>query len=123
MRRRMRGSFPGVGDLPANAARVRADIVKPADHYRGSRAGRRNVDPADMTALSGHRFWPGVVAAAEAHAFTSVALVDHRQITDAYLLAFAGHHDGRLATLDEGLVELIPDRKERARRIALVRGP
>jgi predicted nucleic acid-binding protein len=41
-------------------------------------------------------------------------IVGHQQITDAYLLALAIHHRGRLATMDENIgllgaaVELIP---------------
>lgn len=33
----------------------------------------------------------------------------HRQVTDAYLASLAGHHGGRLATLDEGLAAELPD--------------
>ncbi len=32
--------------------------------------------------------------------------IGHRQVTDAYLVALARHHHGRLATLDKGLAAL-----------------
>ena len=33
-------------------------------------------------------------------------VIGHRQVTDAYLVALARHHHGRLATLDKGLATL-----------------
>ena len=34
------------------------------------------------------------------------SLMWHRQVTDAYLVALARHHGGRVATLDKGLAAL-----------------
>jgi toxin-antitoxin system PIN domain toxin len=75
-----------------------------------------------ITELSGHRFWRDEISPLEAAVFGSIALVGHRQVTDAYLLALAQHHDGRLATLDAGIAELIPMHKNRSRHVTLVRG-
>ena len=33
-------------------------------------------------------------------------VIGHRQVTDAYLVALARHHGGRVATLDKGLAAL-----------------
>src|SRR5256885_10671251 len=47
---------------------------------------------------------------------TSLALVGHRQVTDAYLLALAQRHKAKLATFDIGVIELIKAHKERSRQ-------
>jgi uncharacterized protein len=73
-----------------------------------------------ITALPGHRFWRDEVTPMEAAVFSSIALVGHRQVTDAYLLALAQHHDGKLATFDAGIAELIPVHKDRARHVTFV---
>ncbi len=65
--------------------------------------------------LPGHRFWPDEITVASAGPFASLAFVGHRQTTDAYLLALAQQHGGKLATLDKGVAELIAERGERPR--------
>lgn len=54
----------------------------------------------------GHRFWPADLPIAEAVSGMMTRLTGHQQITDAYLVALAVHHRGRMATLDRGMVEL-----------------
>jgi toxin-antitoxin system PIN domain toxin len=73
-----------------------------------------------IVAIAGHRFWVDDVAPAEAKIFTSAALVGHRQVTDAYLVALVQHHKGRLATFDRGVAELIQVHKERSQYVTLV---
>ena len=73
-----------------------------------------------IVAISGHRFWSDDVAPAEAKIFTSAALVGHRQVTDAYLVALVQHHKGKLATFDRGVGELIQVHKDRSQYITLV---
>ncbi|HET6654911.1 MAG TPA: TA system VapC family ribonuclease toxin [Gammaproteobacteria bacterium] len=73
-----------------------------------------------LVALPEHRFWPNDIAVAGRGPFASLAFVGHRQATDAYLLALAQHHEGKLATLDRGIVELIAERDQRARWVDLV---
>lgn len=64
--------------------------------------------------LPGHCFWPDSISMADAFAMVGKRILGHQQITDAYLLALAIHHGGRLATMDESSgalgadVELIP---------------
>ncbi|MEZ5320854.1 MAG: TA system VapC family ribonuclease toxin [Microthrixaceae bacterium] len=56
-----------------------------------------------------HRFWTDDLAYDAAHLG---GVIGHRQVTDAYLVALARHHDGRVATLDKGLAALHGDRVE-----------
>lgn len=67
-----------------------------------------------ITALPGHVFWPDEITPSEAAVFNSTALVGHRQLTDAYLVALAQHHHGTLATIDGGPEQLIVGQKERS---------
>jgi uncharacterized protein len=73
-----------------------------------------------IVALAGHRFWADDIAPTEAKTFTSAALVGHRQVTDAYLVALVQHRKGKLATFDRGVPELLQIHKERAQYITLV---
>jgi len=68
----------------------------------------------------GHRFWAGGLAVGSVGPLASLVLVGHRQITDAYLLSLTQHNEGKLATLDNGVPELIPERAERERRVELI---
>jgi toxin-antitoxin system PIN domain toxin len=56
-----------------------------------------------MRARPWHHFWPDAIPYEPGHL---VGVIGHRQITDAYLVALARHHGGRLATLDRGLAVL-----------------
>jgi toxin-antitoxin system PIN domain toxin len=73
-----------------------------------------------IVGLPGHRFWSDEITPTKAATFDSLALVGHRQVTDAYLLALAQHHKGKLATLDGGVVELIKEHAERSRHVVVV---
>jgi uncharacterized protein len=59
-----------------------------------------------IQALPRHEFWPDDLA------FTPeviVAVVGHRQVTDAYLCHLARHQNGKVATFDRGLAAVHPD--------------
>jgi uncharacterized protein len=75
---------------------------------------------ARIVALRGHRFWADGPEPAVATVFKSLALVGHRQVTDAYLLALALHHRGKLATFDSGLSGLLASAKDRARHVCVI---
>lgn len=47
-----------------------------------------------------HQFWPDAIPFEAAHLG---GVIGHRQVTDAYLVALARHHGGRVATFDKGL--------------------
>lgn len=73
-----------------------------------------------MTALPNHHFWPDDLPGHAALTPRSLAMVGHRQVNDAYLLALASKHDGKLATFDRGIADLEPDEERRERHIALL---
>lgn len=54
-------------------------------------------------AASNHEFWGCEVSLADSEHIDESALLGHRQVTDAYLLALAVHHDARLITLDRAV--------------------
>jgi len=70
---------------------------------------------AQMTALSGHQFWPDDLPLGGLASFSRASLVGHRQVTDAYLLEIARHRHGVLATLDGGMSELLAKNELRTR--------
>jgi uncharacterized protein len=72
-----------------------------------------------MTTLPGHVFWADTLEVHGLAAFDSNAFVGNRQVTDAYLIELAKHHKGKIATLDAGIADLLPQ-IERARYVAYI---
>ncbi len=71
------------------------------------------VSPATAVALvgemrrqAGHAFWPADVSLSDLDPADVAAVVGHRQVTDAYLLALARRRDGVLVTFDDGVRSL-----------------
>lgn len=62
-----------------------------------------------ITALSHHRFWPDDTSIVRSELVARQKLVGYRQVSDAHLLAVALRHQGRLATFDAGIRQLVPD--------------
>ena len=62
-----------------------------------------------IVARPGHRFWMDDIAIASAEEVEPSRLVGYRQVTDAHLLALAIRRNGRLATFDAGIHELVPE--------------
>lgn len=60
----------------------------------------------NITKVSGHRYLDKAVAVDQIDELYNLAVLGHRQVTDAYLLGLARHHKGRLATFDRGIKEL-----------------
>lgn len=50
-----------------------------------------------------HSFWPDDASLLDPDVVDRSALLTHRQVTDAYLLALAVRHGGRLVTFDTGI--------------------
>ena len=50
-----------------------------------------------------HEFWPCEISLLDSEVVDARRLHGPRQVTDAYLLALAVAHDGRLVTFDQGL--------------------
>lgn len=51
-----------------------------------------------LCAVQGHRFWPDAISLRDM--LRPGALINHRQVTDVFLLGLAVHAGGRLATFD-----------------------
>ena len=57
----------------------------------------------EAVAASEHEFWPDDVSLLAPGVLDWNRILGPRQVTDAYLLALAVRHGGRLVTLDEGI--------------------
>ena len=55
---------------------------------------------SEAAAGAAHQFWPDDVNLLQAGALDWQRVLGHRQVTDAYLLALAVRHGGRLVTFD-----------------------
>lgn len=57
-----------------------------------------------FAALASHEFWPDDLTLFDSRRVRTDRLLNSAQVTDSYLLALAGAHGGKLATLDQNLV-------------------
>jgi len=55
-----------------------------------------------------HKFWADDLSAAEVLQILGTQINGHQQVTDAYLVALAIHHGGKLATLDASVAQWAP---------------
>jgi uncharacterized protein len=67
-----------------------------------------------------HQFWPVEIGYPQALDILGIPLVGHGQVTDAYRLALAIHHHGKLATFDRALLALLPTKHPHGRAIEVV---
>lgn len=65
-----------------------------------------------MRALPGHDFWHDDVSPLDDDVAPFRRAVGYRQITDAHLLTLAARRNGRLATFDRGIEELVERHRE-----------
>ena len=62
------------------------------------------IDLLDQACAEPHHvFWPCDVTLLDASAIDRTRLHGPRQVTDAYLLALATHHEGRFVTFDQSI--------------------
>ncbi|MFY9824806.1 MAG: TA system VapC family ribonuclease toxin [Thermoanaerobaculia bacterium] len=61
-----------------------------------------------ILALPHHVFFSDDISLVRSQFVDPEKLSGHRQVTDAHLLGIALRHDGRLATLDRGVFDLVP---------------
>jgi uncharacterized protein len=73
----------------------------------------------EATELQFHEFWPDGISVLDAGRFEQGRWLTSRQITDAYLLALAVHHDGVFVTLDRGVDRNLVRRAE-PRHLAVI---
>lgn len=75
---------------------------------------------AEFAQMPGHRYLSDLPPVTTAALFSGRQLLGHGQVTDLYLLSLAMHHSCRLATMDEGIAQLLPVDEERKRWVELV---
>jgi predicted nucleic acid-binding protein len=68
-----------------------------------------------------HVFFPDDISLVESRVIELRKLTGYRQVTDAHLLGIALRHDARLATLDGGLLDLVPTGYLAERVVCLIR--
>ena len=80
-----------------------------------------SVPPAEAVSLleetvgrSTHEFWPDDLSLKQAVAYLKTELSGHNQITDAYLLGLAIHHQAKLVTFDKSLAALLPSGRRKS---------
>jgi len=85
------------------------------------------LTPADALALlranlrhPAHCFWEDDVSFVQAVGPFSERLVGHRQVSDAYLLGLAIHREGKLATLDRGVLTLLQEKSPDRDRVVII---
>lgn len=61
-----------------------------------------------------HRFWPDDVSFPDSIELVRKQMQGHQQVTDAYLLGLVLRRKARLATMDRGLLSLLPKDKQSA---------
>lgn len=76
-----------------------------------------------ILALPHHTFWPDDTSLADSPYVAAAKLIGYRQVTDAHLLALALRHGGRLATLDRGLRQLVPNSFHAEEAVCVVGSP
>ena len=62
----------------------------------------------ELVALRGHVFWPEESSVLDDRWVSLDRIRTYRQVGDAHLLALALRHEGRLATFDRGVLDLVP---------------
>jgi len=67
-----------------------------------------------------HQFWTDEIGVAQAVEKSRPQLKGHQQLTDAYLLGLAIHKNGKLATLDRGMLSLLPENDVDRARIVVI---
>ena len=76
-----------------------------------------------LTALDGHRFWTDDVSLCRSTFIAPERIIGHRQVTDAHLVALALRHEGRLATFDRGMGNVVLAHVDVAAVVLLLNGP
>jgi predicted nucleic acid-binding protein len=62
------------------------------------------MSPTFCSASESHTFWPDDISLVDSNLIDTGRLLNHRQITDSYLLALAGEHGGKLASFDGRII-------------------
>ena len=93
----------GWATCPITEAAVPRILGNP--RYPNARGTPASIIPylRDLCAHPAHVFWPDDISILDENRIDATRLLDFGQITDAYLLALAVAHEGKLATFDRRL--------------------
>lgn len=91
-------------------ARIIAEAVTPREAIRLL---------SEMISHRDHVFWPDDLQILDDVVPTDL-IVGHRQITDAYLLGLAAHHNALLVTMDGGIANLLPANSAIRKRVVKI---
>jgi hypothetical protein len=83
-------------------------VSNPAFSSRSVSVQQATEGLADSLRDDAHQFWADSIRWPDAPAMFANPIRGHQQITDAYLVALAIHHKGKLATLDQGIQKWAP---------------
>lgn len=67
-----------------------------------------------------HSFWPDDLPFTQALESLTTRLSGHKQVTDSYLLGLAIHKKGKLATMDQSILALLPEKQGQREFIELI---
>jgi toxin-antitoxin system PIN domain toxin len=95
------GSDPQLATCPITEGTLLRFLIR-----AGSGASDAMAVLEAMRDRSWHVFWPYAIPYSRGHL---AGVIGHRQVTDAYIVALARHHHGRVVTLDRGLAALHGD--------------
>ncbi|HMD40494.1 MAG TPA: TA system VapC family ribonuclease toxin [Candidatus Acidoferrum sp.] len=71
-------------------------------------------------AHASHQFWADDISLMQALEGVPTRLTGHQQVTGAYLLGLAIHKKGKLATMDRGIVDLLPEKTRAGEFVELI---
>jgi len=78
-------------------------ILSTEGYPRSQSVGEIAARLFEATQTPYHEFWPDEISVLDPRRFEQGRWLNSRQITDAYLLALAVHHDGTFVTLDRNV--------------------
>ena len=61
-----------------------------------------------MTEVGSHFFWSDDTSLLDSEFISAQRIIGHRQVTDAHLVALTLRRQGRLATFDKGVAQVVP---------------
>lgn len=67
-----------------------------------------------------HQFWPDEISFVQAAQPFAKRLIGHQQVTDAYLLGLAIHHEGKLVSCDRAILSLVPEKSRERGVVAII---
>jgi toxin-antitoxin system PIN domain toxin len=109
---RARQWFDALGDLPwATCPLTQSGLIRASSNPRvvgeAVSPGEAVTHLRQLQELGNHEFWSDDLDFAGDNPIPLEHLMGHRQVTDAYLLGLAIHHEAQLVTFDRGIQNLL----------------